>query len=548
MKNSLFITVGKGKNVLLICALLAFALVLNSCSKEEIVSPKITTLKFNVNVKNGSTTGGTKAVKTGWENGDKIFVFFNVSTGAATGHLDAMKYVTLTYNGGQWEGVPSESLSGDVGVIGTSGTMYGVYFPFGEVAIASDGDNGVIFRTLGNTNASLNGQPIFTYYMNGSSIYTVETLGSVATLDADITINIPEDYVYFFINKDGEKFKSNEKYTLSVEGIIPTACSGFSAGTFSESTLMSSRAVPGYVYGDAGIAFSGKIDATWGSEADHKFLLYTRHEPNTFDEPTLGKTFHNTLSSHASIRLNMSSGWTKYGFRGYEVSDGVLMLDGDTFTLTDDSPFDMWYYYNNNTSLNKYYFTWTYLRTEFGAAGSGIVTNSDKLPSGWTLPTSGSQNPPTTDWGKILMGAPKSAIKIEKSDGTVVSVTAANKGCAFVKIDNTYYGMLLLRDGSFIPKEGNLQYWGNESSLNIITSEQFAVLKEAGCLLIPSLGKYTGSEWRDRTEGNYQTASYFADGKGMVMNFYYYNNKYTFSTSTSFSTTRYAPVRLVKAL
>ena len=197
------------------------------------------------------------------------------------------------------------------------------------------------------------------------------------------------------------------------------------------------------------------------------------------------------------------------------------------------------------------YFQWVSLRNELGADGDNIKVNSDRLPSGWLFPTGG--NDDYADWYKILKNAPTVAIQVEKSDNTVEIINAAEKSVTFVTItkdEKTYNGLLLLRDGTFIPKEGNLQYWGKSSSPNNITYEQYLILKDAGCLFLSSTGYYSPSfgYFRDAKEGHYWSATdRRSSSKGFQCYFYIYNNKLDFSPATS-SNSEYYCVRLVKKL
>ena len=295
--------------ILAIYGFIAIALVLSvsSCSKEETAAVRhISELRFNVQVNNASSPG-TKSVKTDWEDGDKIFVFFNVSEGATAGHLNATKYVTLTYNGetSKWDGAASSGLT-NVLELGTAGTMYGIFFPFGDVSIASDGSSGVTFRTAGNATSILNGKPIYTYYMTSVDVpYTINDAGFVATLTGTFNMTIPDGYVYFFVNKEGEKYGANEKCRISVEGLVPTACTGYSAGTFSESSLAASKPLWGYAYREDGVAFSAKVDDSWATAADHKFIFFSD------GDPAMTRTINNALDvsnhNHPSVRLSSPS-------------------------------------------------------------------------------------------------------------------------------------------------------------------------------------------------------------------------------------------------
>lgn len=274
-----------------------------SCNKieEEASSSKITELRFDIQIENASVPN-TKAVKTAWATGDKVYVFFKVGET----HLDAAKYVTLTYDegSGEWTPTPSDALDGHVDDLGTAGTLYGIYFPFGNITIASDDAGGVTFLD--------NGEPVYTYYMTGDAAYTITTSGTIGTLTCDpkLSLSIPDDYVWFFIDKSDTDYCTDGKYRLSAEGVKPVACSGFASGVFSEMSLQVGDAILGYTYDVAGVAFTGKIDSTWDESSpsyntNHSFLLFDglSVKSTTFSGKNLDVSSH----KHPSINLNVSS-------------------------------------------------------------------------------------------------------------------------------------------------------------------------------------------------------------------------------------------------
>ncbi|MBO4692033.1 MAG: hypothetical protein J5604_04575 [Bacteroidales bacterium] len=303
------------KYLSIICGVLLvgiLAISLTSCTKEEKAPAYIKSLKFNVTVKNGDAD--TKVVKTAWENGDKIYVFFNVTAGSTTGYLNPSKYVVLTYNEStkKWDGALGGALT-DANELGTAGKMYGVYFPYGGVTITSDGAGGVTFRSAGNTNPALNGLPIFTYYMlsDPDTEYTIVPQGDVGNFESNFVLRIPDKFVFFFIDKDGANYYSNEKYRLSIESIKPVACSSFKEGTFSTTTLLGGQPLWGYTYGNkegtkSGMSFTGMIQSDWTTAQTHKFVLFSDGDPAVTKSFT-GKT----LTGKKSINLGMASGWTQ---------------------------------------------------------------------------------------------------------------------------------------------------------------------------------------------------------------------------------------------
>ena len=301
------------KNIFFLCTVLV-AMSLNSCQKEEKSVIEPTELRFNITVNpddnavgfastnNSAFVGGTKAVKNGFVAGDKIYLFFEDVTG--------LKYAIITLGtDGKWSG---ELVNMSVSELSASGKkFYAVYFPFDNVAIASDGADGVTFRSSSHTNPVLNGLLIFTYYMTGNASYTVDTEGTIATLTASLKMLIPDGFVQFFINKSGSDYATNDQYRLSVRGLKPASCSSYSNGVFTHTELEAANPLWGYTYSDGtneGISFTGVIDDTWANASNS-------HEVIFFNDgvPAITKTFSGkTLSSLGAVRLNMSSGWTQY--------------------------------------------------------------------------------------------------------------------------------------------------------------------------------------------------------------------------------------------
>ena len=517
---------------------LAVAFTASSCVAEEYEpSEGIKELKFNVSVINASSPD-TKTVKTAWTDNDKVYLFFNVTT-PASGHLTADKYVTLTYDEGTstWSGALSGNLT-DATEIGTAGTMYGIYFPFGTVTIASDGANGVTFLDG-------EGNPVYAYYMTGDASYTVESSGDVGTLTASLSLAIPDNYVWFFIEKSGSEYCTDDTYRLSVDGVAPAACNGFSAGVFSTTAKGAGYPMKGYNYSDLGVAFTGKIDATWASSASHIFALYTAGTP-----APLTKAVTTSLPSHASVKLANPSddinGWTKRGFRGFEISPGILKRNNDSsFGLTDGSnPFELYDYYDHDVSKDVYYFDWNVLKTDLGEDGSGnILTNSTNLPDGWNMPTD-------NNYQDIIYTKPVVRILLENSDGTITKLNTNGNVSAQVSVtkgSNTYKGVVIFRDGTFIPKEAGItQYGYSNYTYNDITYAQFQLLKEAGCEFFCVSGHYDSvfSEWESGWPNG--DSGYYWSATKISSNAYYLKTMHLTVGQTTYND--FMPVRLIKTL
>ena len=168
---------------------IAFAAVLAgfaiSCQKEESVSEKTDAVQytFNITVKDqvgfdseASTKGGSsEKYKTGWENNDKIFLFFKPTEGS----LLEDTYATLTYNGSSWDGAVTGTTS-----LGEEGTLSAVYvYNLGDVAPEFSDDQWTI--TTGNT--FYNCQTEVSYTVSGSVI------------SATLNLIAPTDFVRFSV-------------------------------------------------------------------------------------------------------------------------------------------------------------------------------------------------------------------------------------------------------------------------------------------------------------------------------------------------------------
>ena len=125
--------------------LLAAAAVIASCGKEntEINNPEENTTTPITFELTASHPLETRAVKTAWEDGDAIFVFFSISGISSPKHLK-MTYSAATdkWTYTEYGGVDgTTAIPGSLGLInGNSGTMTAVFLPFGSnLSVSKDG-------------------------------------------------------------------------------------------------------------------------------------------------------------------------------------------------------------------------------------------------------------------------------------------------------------------------------------------------------------------------------------------------------------------------
>ena len=284
---------------------------------------------------------------------------------------------------------------------------------------------------------------------------------------------------------------------------------------------------------------------------------------------TVGAAFlaSNTTVVPATVDLtceNAAPAPTAGYFRGYDISKGILVGTENaghyTYSLTNgDNPFELYDddHYGNAESLNKYYHTWSTLYNELGAEGDNIDTDSDELPaySGggrWTMPT-------IDEWETILSGAPLQEIKV---GNTTITSNDENKAWALVKVSvgtSSYYGVMVLRDGSTISAglldEDSLGEDFGDFSDNEIDLDVFNELIAAGCVFISCGGYYVeGIGWYDMKDtywadsGSYWSSSYY-NGDGAAAFYMHFDEDYAVVFGAHANKANYYyPVRLVKKI
>lgn len=279
----------------------ATILALSSCRKE---SPVITDMPEEPEAPAKAITysldaihpdgAATKAVKTGWETGDVIFVFFSKS--AAPGYLE------MKWDGTKWNFTEKNSLAIPDG----QGTMYAVYQPFGnDNEVLADNGNWV-FKDIH-----------YTYYLEDSQSYTI-TDGQVS---GTFNMGIPDGFVQFFLDDpladSSTEMELREKFLLpaGVHFVNPT--SGIERTRDTQGTP-----VPGYVYDkenkasgeQKGWLFSGLLDfnVTMGRTADYHFTLVKGGwQGSYYQKSFLNKQYYTGPSERRALKMPALSTWTE---------------------------------------------------------------------------------------------------------------------------------------------------------------------------------------------------------------------------------------------
>ncbi|MBO4625436.1 MAG: hypothetical protein J5646_08110 [Bacteroidales bacterium] len=292
------------KNVLIILAAIAFALV--SCNHEVLdntadeASQTDIVFELTANHPNGADT---KAVKTGWENGDVIYVFFN--------NVAAPKYLKMIYDGSSWSTTQMNGASaGSLGLTeGSSGTMRAVFLPFGsELSVSADGTS-FTFGTI-----------TYSYYLTATLGFTV-TDGKVS---GAFNIAIPDGYIQFFL--DDANASASTRMELREPHLTPQGIASVAAdGTITHTTIARGAPLKGYYYdktvkqdGESkGYLFSGILAAEARNvSTDYHFTLVYGHAngwlyDTYYCKAFTGKTWYRGATEGRALKVPALGNWTQ---------------------------------------------------------------------------------------------------------------------------------------------------------------------------------------------------------------------------------------------
>lgn len=218
-------------------------------------------MSFDISV---TESAGTRASKTAWSDGDKIYVLFN---GLAT------KYLVMTYNSGTWSNASGGGTleSTDFSGLGTK-TLTAVHFPVAvDVAYA---DSKFSFTS--------GGKPVYNYYLcEVGKAYTVDG----TTVTATLSMGKPAGMVQ--IHVAGIQANVSD-YTFGCTKIKPVACKSVGTdGTITEDVLQAGARLSGVADSDGGI-YAGRL-INPGEAADYVFTVASNDNYNTYTLTRTGK-------------------------------------------------------------------------------------------------------------------------------------------------------------------------------------------------------------------------------------------------------------------
>ena len=307
--------------------------VLVSCGQENLLPEneiiQQAPITFNLTANHPDAT---KAVKTGWEVGDAIFVFFN--------NVSAPTFLKMSYDGSAWTSAEYNGDTATPGALGlengNTGTMRAVFLPFGsDATVSASGTNFVFNKTY------------YAYYLTATLDYTVAGNRVSGAFD----MAVPDNYVQFFVE---DAAAADEAYTLGCDAVIPVGVASISAdGTVNETTnKTAAHDMPGYAY-SRGYLFSGKL-TSWSYGSNYYFAKMKADGTSRHDYFVTGKT----LASHSSVKLpaNGDSKWQAVGSDKlvqltYEGSDSNLWWHTCNYGQSVPEACGSFYTFNNANSL-----------------------------------------------------------------------------------------------------------------------------------------------------------------------------------------------------
>lgn len=341
------------KTLLFAAAVLALA----ACSKESLVKEDgvidASKIVFNIQVENADAT---KGIKTAWESGDVIYLFFEDSI---------EQYVKMTYNGTTWTYSDKDSGTDYVGLsLSASGKkLSAVYFP----GFVYNGGPEYYYKNAPHWRfGKMQG-----FFQTALSEYTVTEDNNAATLNAVLKLKtLYDDLVQVFIpSTEVAKMPltDGEEYVLNVNNICPVFLEEVTFDGIENQAVVSSYATTsedgprfpltgyfGSMGGEQGYYFWGSIFLY--DEIDYEFQLVKRNKDKKYAISSMSKTVPGKrLSDPTAIKLTNLTYNGHFVSLGYE--GGPLWatgnLDATNKTIVDPLEAGEYFMYGKTTPYNS---------------------------------------------------------------------------------------------------------------------------------------------------------------------------------------------------
>ena len=333
--------------------LLWLAAGLLSCVNESLNPQEENTQKEGIPMTFNLTVAETKAEKTGWANGDKIYVFFN----------NMAKYLVLQYNGTTrtWDSYPS-TVFYDNEFDNKTHKLTAIYFPV-AVKVTFNSQYSLFNFTSGD-------KPVYNYYLfDRYREYTV----SGTTVTASLTMRKPDDMVQFHVAGIQNNVSA---YSFYCSKIKPVACASVSAndGYVTENVLEAGDPLTGFADADGGI-FAGRLtnpdvstDYVFNVTSNNNAYILTRTNRiltagKMYNFPSLGTTGGSNWRTIPVVDLGITVNnkkiyWAKCNVgANTETEYGDYIAWGETTGYNNGKTDFSWSNYrwgNNYNTLTKY--------------------------------------------------------------------------------------------------------------------------------------------------------------------------------------------------
>ena len=277
------------KTLLFAAAVLALA----ACSKESPVKEEgaidASKLVFNIDVRYGNDT---KGVKTAWEDGDDVYVFFEDNT---------TQYVKMTYNGSSWTYSTFEGL-----VLVSDGKLSAVYMPD---FVCSDAP------TYDSENGRWTFGSIAGYYQKAEGVsYTLTVTPDedpLYTLSATISLEAPANIMQFYVPSSAVAAPgTGNEYALTATHVINYTFDGIvPGGIASQGNELNGGAMQGYggtLGGDTGYYFWGILEGTGNYTYDFQLVKRNAEKKYAISSYSATKNPGVSISSAAFKLTNLT--------------------------------------------------------------------------------------------------------------------------------------------------------------------------------------------------------------------------------------------------
>lgn len=232
-------------------AIFAALFVLSACQKvslpaEEGRTYDLSRLRFDFTFERGEAT---KGVRTGWQSGDKVFIFFeNVSSA----------YAVVEFDGTAWSADPVIPSPMVTPTLAGEGFLTAVYLPYGN-ALSPAWDGTANAWTFSGTNDY--------YYLvcEKAAYFITDTENVLPTLGAFLYMDTADGFVQFYLPDD----EAAGTVQLACNALIPAGIAGVALdGSVTETSSAQGAWVTaraGTIGGETGYYASGKLSSSAGT-------------------------------------------------------------------------------------------------------------------------------------------------------------------------------------------------------------------------------------------------------------------------------------------